>query len=147
MPFEPGTDVHVALFGKGVVREARNGGRYLVDVKGASMVVTEGQLSRVEQSKRPRRHAPSPEASGGVEPSGHAPSSIDLHGNTVAEAEEAVDVFLNAALLAGLDEVRIIHGRSGGRLKHAVHARLRALPSVRGFHVDRRNDGVTIVNL
>jgi len=43
--------------------------------------------------------------------------------------------------------VRIIHGRSGGRLKHAVHARLRVCPSVRGFHVDRRNEGVTIVNL
>ena len=35
MRFEPGDHVHVAAFGKGVVREVRNGGRYLVDETGA----------------------------------------------------------------------------------------------------------------
>ena len=38
MAFQAGDPVHVALFGKGTVREARNGGRYLVDVKGANSV-------------------------------------------------------------------------------------------------------------
>lgn len=147
MPFEPGAHVHVAMIGKGVVREARNGGRYLVDVKGAAMVVAEAQLSAVEDTKRrPRRVEPSV-APAVVEPRARAASSIDLHGRTVAEAEEAVDEFLNAAMLAGLGEVRIIHGRSGGRVKAAVHARLKQLPSVRAFRVDPRNAGVTIVGL
>jgi DNA mismatch repair protein MutS2 len=77
----------------------------------------------------------------------HAASSVDLHGMTTEEAVAAVDAFLNDAILASLDEVRIIHGRSGGRLKAAVHARLRGLTAIRGFRVDPANPGVTIVSL
>ena len=73
------------------------------------------------------------------------PSSLDLHGKTVEEAVEALDTFLNDALLAGLAEVQVIHGRSGGRIKAAVHTRLRALSVVRAFRVNERNAGVTIV--
>ena len=32
MAFAPGDEVHVAALGKGVVREVRNGGRYLVEL-------------------------------------------------------------------------------------------------------------------
>lgn len=53
----------------------------------------------------------------------------------------------NDAILSSLTEVRVIHGRSGGRLKAAVHARLRALPSVRSFRVDPANPGTTLVTL
>ena len=77
----------------------------------------------------------------------HVARVLDLHGKTTAEAIEALDAFLNDALLAGAGEARVIHGRSGGRLKAAVHARLRQLPSLRGFRVDPRNPGVTIVQL
>lgn len=149
MTFDPGAHVHVALFGRGIVREARNGGRYLVDVKGNAMVVTAAQLSAIDEPKRVRREAaPAAFVAGAESPArAHVPASIDLHGHTVAEAEAAVDEFLNDALLAGLAEVRIIHGRSGGRLRAAVHARLRQLSSVREFHMDGSNAGVTIVSL
>jgi hypothetical protein len=46
MPFNPGDHVLVAHFGKAVVREVRNGGRYLVDLKGRAMVLAEAQLTR-----------------------------------------------------------------------------------------------------
>lgn len=145
MAFDPGAHVHVAHFGKGVVREVRNGRRYVVELKGTSMVVGESQLSAIDAPKRPAR-TPAP-ASGDVPALVNAPSSIDLHGRTMAEAEAEVDAFINDAILAGFDEVRIVHGRSGGRVKAAVHGRLAKLPSVRGFRVDPRNDGVTIVSL
>lgn len=149
MAFLPGDHVHVAHFGKGIVRDVRNGGRYLVDVKGSAMVVTESQLSAEQGGKRRRRPAPPQNAAApaGLPSRDSAHASIDLHGKTTAEAEAAIDEFLNEALLAGLPEVRIIHGRSGGRVKAAVHARLRQLTSVRGFRVDPRNEGVTIVSL
>lgn len=151
MPFPPGAHVHVDHFGKGIVREVRNGGRYLVELKGHAMVVTESQLTAVEEPKGAKRRSSAAAAEGGgattSAPRPDVASSIDLHGRTVAEAEADLDQFLNDALLAGHAEVRIIHGRSGGRLKSAVHARLRQLPSVRGFFVDRRNGGVTIVQL
>ncbi len=49
--FRPGDHVHVASFGKGVVREVRNGGRYLVELKGRSMVVTGSQITAAPNAR------------------------------------------------------------------------------------------------
>jgi DNA mismatch repair protein MutS2 len=150
MPFNPGDHVVVAHFGKAVVREVRNGGRYLVDLKGRAMVVGEAQLTPAKDRKRQRGSVKVAEpaiAAANVVVRTGAASSIDLHGMTTDDAVAAVDAFLNHAILASLVEVRIIHGRSGGRLKAAVHARLRVLTAIRGFGLDPANAGVTIVSL
>ena len=150
MPFKPGDAVHVAALGKAVVREVRPRGRYLVELKGRSVFVAENQLSPRESGKsrgpsRPSEPADLPNRNGASRAG--ASSSIDLHGMTVEDAVAAVDAFLNDAMLASLDEVRIIHGRSGGRLRGAVRERLRRIVTVRGFRLDPRNQGVTIVTL
>jgi DNA mismatch repair protein MutS2 len=149
MPFAPGDDVHVAALGKGVVREVRNGGRYLVELKGRSIVATGAQLSAVSPRKRPSlSDAQASEASGRDSPThSYASTSLDLHGMTVEEAVAALDGFLNDALLASYAEVRVIHGRSGGRLRAVVRARLKQLEVVRTFRLDPANAGVTIVTL
>ena len=149
MGFVAGDQVLVAHFGTGVVREVRNGGRYLVEVRGAAMVVTAIQLKPAAAlGPRRRRRDEPPETSRRDLPSRTtAPSSLDLHGRTTAEAVVLLDEFLNEAMLAGLPEVRVIHGRSGGRVKAAVHARLKALRSVRWFRLDPANVGVTVVGL
>lgn len=148
-PFKPGDHVHVAALGKGVVREARNGGRCLVDIKGRAMVVEAAQLRPVEVRKR--RSASPPADASPTRPEtlerSPAPASIDLHGMTTEEAVIALDAFVSDAILAGLVEVRVIHGRSGGRLKAAVHERAKHLTAIRGFRVDPSNLGVTIVTL
>lgn len=149
MQFDVGDQVHVAVFGKGLVREVRNGGRYLVEVKGRAMLVAASQLTAVETRKR-RKVGNAEPASSGVPAAlahTHTPRAIDLHGLTSEEAIAALDTFLNNAILAGVDEARVIHGRSGGRLKNAVHARLKNLPAIRGYRLDPANRGVTIVAL
>ena len=149
MPFSVGDSVHLRGIGTGVVREIRRGGRYVVVVKNTAMVVTAAQLEPAEAPRRDRAsretvpHATADDS----RRRGNAPTSIDLHGRTALEAEAAVDEFLNEALLAGLATVLIVHGRSGGRVKQAVHARLRQLPSIRAFRLDPANPGVTIVEL
>lgn len=148
MPFVPGDLVHVAALGQGTIREVRNGERYLVDVKGRSLVATGDQLTAREESKRkPLRTRI--ETAGRVEHDYEGarsePASLDLHGHTVVEALEAMSAFLNGALLAGIPEVRIVHGRSGGKIKAAVHTQLKRMRSIRSFRVDPRNEGVTIV--
>jgi DNA mismatch repair protein MutS2 len=145
MAFSPGDEVHVAGLGKGVVREVRNGGRYLVELKARSIVADEAQLSRVTTGKRTSPSSPS--APQPRPPRGNVPTSLDLHGKTVEEALAAVDEFLNDALLSGHAEIRLIHGRSGGRVKSGVHKRLKELPVVRAFRLDPGNAGVTIVTL
>ena len=145
--FAVGDLVHVASIGKGVVREARNGGRYLVEVKGRHMVAAEDQLTADQPGKR-RKATPGPESllKDAENPTpAHAAASIDLHGLTADEAVTALDAFLSDAILAGSAEVRVIHGRSGGRLKAAVHARLTMVTAVRNFRVDPSNPGVTLV--
>jgi dsDNA-specific endonuclease/ATPase MutS2 len=147
MAFTPGDHVHVAHLGKGIVREARSGERYLVLIKGRLMLLGAHQLMAVAGKGRSkggeRPSGPAPDTPAGM----HGAAGLDLHGMTAMEAVEALDLFLNDALLASLPEVRVIHGRSGGRLRAAVHQRLRELPSVRSFQLEPENPGVTIVTL
>ena len=147
MAFAPGDRVHIARLGTGVVREARNGDRYVIELKGRTMIVEGAQMERAEPERTKSRRKPEPSESPEAEGALPASASLDLHGKTVEEALAALDEFLNEALLASHAEVRIIHGRSGGRIRDAVHKRLRELPPVRAFRVDPRNPGVTIATL
>ena len=146
MLFQVGDSVHVVSLGKGIVREVRNG-RYLVEIKGHAMLVDATQLTAIQQAQ-PRRRAVASEQAQDGPPLTRAgvPTSIDLHGMTAAEAIAAVDEFLSDAILAGHAEVQVIHGRSGGRLRDAVHRRLKQLPTVKLFRLDPGNTGVTIVS-
>jgi dsDNA-specific endonuclease/ATPase MutS2 len=147
MPFTTGDRVHITSLGTGVVREVRNRGRYVVEIKGQSFVVDEPRMSAAPEKKRPPAtlvHAPHP-SDPPIPAHGSSPSQLDLHGMTSVEAIAALDAFMNEAILAGHGRVRVIHGRSGGRLKAAVHARLREISAVRRYQVDATNAGVTIV--
>jgi DNA mismatch repair protein MutS2 len=146
MTFVAGDAVHVKAVGKGTVREVRNGRRYLVDVNGRAILASADQLTAIEQSTKTSNRARKiarPE----YDNPARAATSLDLHGYTVDEAVEALIAFLNAALLSGAAEVRIIHGRSGGKIKAAVHGQLRRIASVKTFRIDPANAGVTIVTL
>jgi DNA mismatch repair protein MutS2 len=150
--FVAGDRVHVANLGTAVVREARNGGRYLIELKGRSMVVAGSQLESAPERPAAKHHRAAkrqPTKTTARDPAlgtSTRSRSLDLHGKTVPEALDALDSFLNDALLEGVDDVRVIHGRSGGKLKAAVHGRLAEL-TVRAFRVDPGNPGVTIVKL
>jgi len=145
--FTQGDRVHISRIGTGVVREARNGGRYLVDIKGRTIVVVGSDLERVTSEP------PSRKSSTGARPvkepgrQARPTPSLDLHGKTVIESLEMLDAFLNDAILDGHPHVSIVHGRSGGRIKAAVHKRLRETSAVRSFRLDPRNPGATIVTL
>lgn len=130
--------------GKGVVREVRNKGRLLVQVQQRVVVVAE---SAVTPALATRRRAPAPLREEAIQSPGHAPAEVDLHGLRVDEALVRIDEALDAALRAGRAEVRFIHGRSGGRLRGALHQRLRDIRAVRGFELDPGNPGVTIASL
>jgi dsDNA-specific endonuclease/ATPase MutS2 len=139
-------------FGKGVVRAQRNNGRLLVEIAGRALVIPEAEISLLE-TRKPKTGSASPRSAAPAAPSSpRRPSprdevSVDLHGLTVEEAVSRAEQALDEALLADLAELRFIHGRSGGRIRAALHQRLRQIPTVRGFRLDPRNEGVTIVKL
>jgi DNA mismatch repair protein MutS2 len=139
-------------FGKGVVREVRNNGRLLVDVAGRALVIAEADVSLIDERKRKaaaaaRRSSAPAVSSPARREASRAEVSVDLHGLTVEEALARAEHALNEALLADVAALRLIHGRSGGRIRAALHRWLSDIPNVRAFSLDPRNDGVTIVRL
>lgn len=96
----------------------------------------------------------SPRSSTGAPDSGlNAPSpgiELDLRGQRADEALEQMERYLDAAYLAGLPFVRIIHGKGTGKLRQAVREDLRSNPHVKDFEAggDKEGgDGVTVAKL
>ncbi len=78
------------------------------------------------------------------------PAELHLLGQTVEEALEALDRFLDRAALAGLAEVRIVHGHGTGRLRKAIRAFLDRhvhVSSHRPGQGREGGDGATVVTL
>lgn len=77
-------------------------------------------------------------------------TEINLLGMTVPEAIREVDAFIDRAVLAGLEEVKIIHGIGTGKLKEGIRRHLREMPNVQEFRAGAYGEGeagVTIVKL
>jgi DNA mismatch repair protein MutS2 len=78
-------------------------------------------------------------------------SEINLLGLRVDEGVARLDQFLDRAVLAGLSEVRVIHGFGSGRLRAGIHEWLRSNRVVKGFRLGGEKDpggaGATLVTL
>ena len=73
---------------------------------------------------------------------------IDVRGMRALEALEAVQDFVDDALMVGVGSVTILHGKGTGALKEEIRRYLRTIPdveSVRDEHADRGGAGITIV--
>jgi DNA mismatch repair protein MutS2 len=68
---------------------------------------------------------------------------INVIGERAEEARERVDKFLDSALLASVNRVRIVHGHGMGILKRAVAELLAAHPSVEKFYPAPQSEGGT----
>jgi len=84
---------------------------------------------------------------------GSAPSvplQLDLRGARAEEALAVLDRYLNDAAVAGIDRLRVIHGKGTGALRTAVREALSNHPLVRSHESAAANeggDGATIVRL
>lgn len=77
-------------------------------------------------------------------------NELHLRGMLVDEALESVDKYLDDACVAGLKEVRIIHGKGTGALRDAVTTHLKKHRQVKGSRIGEYHEGgtgVTIVTL
>lgn len=75
---------------------------------------------------------------------------IDLRGLMGDEGWQAVDKYLDEAILANFQKVRLIHGKGTGALKNALWKRLKNDPRVAGFRLAAYGEGdggVTVVEL
>ena len=77
-------------------------------------------------------------------------SECDVRGMSLEEALSAVGLYLDEAVLAGLNEVYIIHGKGTGILRAGIQQDLRKNRHVKGFRrgmYGEGEDGVTVVTL
>ncbi|WP_442871510.1 endonuclease MutS2 [Caproiciproducens sp.] len=77
-------------------------------------------------------------------------TELDLRGQMTEEAIMNVDRFIDAALLSGIEQLTIIHGKGTGALRAAVQQHLKRHPSVRSYRLGVFGEGeagVTIVEL
>jgi DNA mismatch repair protein MutS2 len=75
---------------------------------------------------------------------------LDLRGVRVEEALEKITGYLDAAYMAGLPFVRIIHGKGTGALRAAIRDVLKGHPLVKKYERGNEReggDGVTVVSL
>jgi DNA mismatch repair protein MutS2 len=98
-------------------------------------------------AKRTAAQAGSSAAGGSIE---SISPEVDLRGLTSDDALFRLDKYLDDAYLAGLANVRIIHGKGTGALRQAVRAQLRSHPHIIGQRPGALNeggDGVTVAEL
>ena len=77
-------------------------------------------------------------------------SECDVRVMSLEEALDAVSLYLDEAVLAGLNEVYIIHGKGTGILRAGIQQDLRKNRHVKGFRrgmYGEGEDGVTVVTL
>ncbi len=111
-------------------------------------------LKLAPEKKQPQKKTPARSAKNGgglasrMERS--ANTDLDLRGMNAEEALLEVDLFIDNAVMAGLERLTVIHGKGTGVLRAAVQQHLKRHPSVKGYRLGTFGEGeagVTIVEL
>ncbi len=131
---------------KGLVLEAPDSdGQVLVQAGIMKVKVHISQLKRVDEQKE------SLEKINRVRVAGVKASSVkldlDLRGLNVEEAIDKVDKYVDDAVIAGLHEVTLIHGKGTGILRKAVHDHLRGHAHVESYRLGKYGEGETGVTI
>ncbi|MEO8503290.1 MAG: Smr/MutS family protein [Acidobacteriota bacterium] len=152
-PLVVGAEVRHRSMGWRGVLEKLEGGRAEIRVQGKRLVVAEGELltaSAPEAKVRTKARAEPSRGANDLAEAASAPSEINLIGARVEAALEALEAYLDRAVLAEHREVRVIHGHGSGRLREAVRQHLRRHRGVIDLRPGAENEGgngATVVTL
>jgi DNA mismatch repair protein MutS2 len=135
---------------KGTVVEIRDD-RVLVETSGVRLQVPASDLVYLDTPAGPVPAArPEDGASSWQGPDAEPETEVDVRGLRVSEVGYRVDRALDQAVLAGLGELRIIHGKGTGALRKSIAEILESDARVGDFRMGGPAEGgagVTVVKL
>ena len=138
------------------VLNVNSDGSMLLQAGKMKMTVKAGQVrlleaaEEIERRKKQAAAAQRKNASPQIQLAARAASELDIRGMETLEAESVVENYIDAAVMAKLGTVTIIHGKGTGALRKAVHEMLKRNRSVKSFRLGRYGEGeagVTVVEL
>lgn len=152
-PLEPGQKVLVSSLGQeGVIRSLGLQGAEVavgsMTIRLTAEEVAQGAL-RPLAAQAPRPRSVTLDLSGELPDQGFR-MELNLIGQRVDEALPQVDKWLDEAVIAGLERLRIVHGKGTGALRKAVSELLEGHPHVRAHGpapLEEGGAGVTVVEL
>jgi len=145
--FEPGDKVVVLTLNKeGEIEELLDNDKARVKIGNIFTTVELRNLAPVESEAKAemRRRKPAFDVDTSLSP------EIHLRGMTVEEAVEALEKYLDRAVVAGLGRVYVIHGKGTGTLRRTLSDYLKNHPEVDSIRLGDWNEGgagVTVVHL
>ncbi|MFN7172214.1 MAG: endonuclease MutS2 [Fimbriimonadaceae bacterium] len=127
----------------GTVIELLEDGRAVVQQGILKWQVGLDEVERIEAVTKSQSSKPKPASTPGLGlgKSLQVKTEVNLRQLRAEEAELQLEKYLDDAILAGLSQVRIIHGRSGGVLRNITHRLLKKSPHVRSFRLADEGEG------
>jgi len=134
-----GMDVVIIRTGRrGTVVRKDKGPRWIVETETLRLSVLPGELRPAENVPLAPNVAVSYAAAGPVDP---PVLELYLLGQRVEEALHLVEKQIDSALMSGLSQFSIVHGKGEGKLRTAIHEYLKGLSLVKEFHFSSPEEG------
>jgi len=141
---------HLALEGE-VVDGPDRSGKYTVVAGRARMSITGEELRKIGRRKsRQQRVAFDLSSIGSDSDTAEVSNKLDLRGMRADEIGQELDRFLSGAVMSGLTQVLVVHGKGTGALRAKVAELLTEDKRVESFHPGAWNEGgigATVVSL
>lgn len=146
---KPGMQVYVQKMNRNGIVISVSGEQAQVNCGGIRLKISKKELFAPKEE-------PKKEKAGGsvrvqrMESGKTARTELDIRGETILDAEDKIDRFLDNALLDHLHSVTIIHGKGTGALRAGVHAYLKTHPLVKSFRLGSYGEGdagITVAEL
>lgn len=138
----PGAKVRIANVNQdGEIVEAPVGGKVVVMIGAMRVTVPVSSLRKAGGSEKPEIRSQPNESRMSFEKAKDFSSEINLIGMRAEPAIETLDKYLDDAMTAGAEQLRIIHGKGTGQLRNAVWEFLRHHQGVASYKMGSQEEG------
>lgn len=133
-----------------ILKKPDSNNEVLIQAGILKLTVPLSEIRLIDETRKTEHFQKTIKGSFGLAKAATLRSEIDLRGKLVEEAVELLDKYLDDAVLTGINQVSVIHGKGTGALRTGIHQFLKRHPHVSGYRLGEFGEGdsgVTIVEL